>query len=165
MRLFHGRMPNELRSRVDTHDLIQIGLARAAQKAAAFEPRAPGSARAWLHALLRNALTDMTREHTAQRRDVRRECRGDEVFPAIADGEKSADPEQVVERVEAWARLLLQISALKDAEREIVIRHTLEEQSFAAIAMALGISESTVKDRYARSLEHLQRLNRGHSTS
>ena len=159
-RVFHGRLPIELRGRVDTGDLIQIGLARAAKNADKFEPRAPGSARAWLHSLLRNALTDMTREHFAQLRDARRECRGDELFSGLSGQGSNEDPEQLAEQMDSWARLLLQVSELPHVDREIVLRHTLEEQSFPEIAAALNMPESTVKDRYVKALRVLQRRNR-----
>lgn len=164
-RLFHGRLPLELRRRVDTHDLIQNGLARAAEHANRFEPRAAGSARAWLHTLLKNALTDLTREHSAQRRDTRRELASDELIPAVPDAEGRCDPSDIAEQMDSWARLLLQIAELPRLDAEIVLRHTLEDESFAVIAQATGSSSSTVKDRYHRSIRLLQRRNRAERTT
>jgi RNA polymerase sigma factor (sigma-70 family) len=158
-RIFHRSLPPELRPRTDTGELVQEGLFKAYRGAARFSDRGRGSARAWLVTLLSHVQIDFIRSNTSDKRDVAKECSGEGLFPQLAEHDDS--PEELVQQAEAYAQLLLLVDRLPAEDREIVLRHTLEDQSFPSIGAELGLPSSTVADRYARALRQLRRWS-GH---
>jgi RNA polymerase sigma factor (sigma-70 family) len=58
---------------------------------------------------------------------------------------------------EQWQILDEAISALSGSDRELIVRHYLEDRSYAEMAAVAALSESAMRKRVSRAMEHLSR--------
>jgi RNA polymerase sigma-70 factor (ECF subfamily) len=112
------------------------------------------TARAWLFAIARRRLLDFYRHGRVERRALARlgmERR------ALTDAEYDRIEELAVTRSlrEAVAEGLAQLPA---ADRELLRLRVVEEQPYAEVAAALGISEQAARARASRALRTLRDL-------
>ena len=155
LRLFHGRVPADLRRRFETFDFVQEGVVQAYKSADRFEPMGPGSARAWLKKVIARKLQDVARHHLAERRNARRDCARIGVDPFGEPPAADLDPAEITAQTEELAQTLISLGRLDPTEREIVTRHHFEGQPLSAIARDLGIAETTLRRMYAGVLNKL----------
>jgi RNA polymerase sigma-70 factor (ECF subfamily) len=124
----HGRLPPWARSAVDTHDLVQSALARAAMRIDTFEPRHEGAFQAYVRESLLNQIRDEIR---------RAERRGPHEL--LADEPRSPEPsplEQAIgtELLESYEAAL---ERLKPEDREAIVARVEMGMSWTEVAGAL----------------------------
>ncbi len=124
-------------------DAVQETLVAALER----RPRAAGSLRAWLGAILRNALRQ---EWRGRARRARRE---EQAGPAR--NERSTL--EVIEELTLHRRLVERVEALDEPYRTVVVLRYLRGREVAEIAHELGVPEKTVRTRLARAIEQLRR--------
>lgn len=165
--LVEARLPPALRDRVDAEAILSDAFIRARQRWDAFRldyehlrpaERPYGE---WLTGLVRDALIDLYRHHTAQKCDVRR----DVPFPAGSASQvllrivnPATSPSQALERVEQEERLAAVMAELKESDRVLLRLRYQEERSWAEVAAALGLTEANVRQKHFRVLRRLKDL-------
>lgn len=126
-------------------DAVQETLVAALER----RPRAAGSLRAWLGAILRNALRQEWRSRT--RRAMR------EAQAGAARTERSTS--EAVEELALHRHLVERVQALDEPYRTTIILRYLRGHEVGEIAHQLGVPEKTVRTRLSRAIEQLrQRL-------
>lgn len=154
------RLPNPLRSRLATDDLLQDGFLKAWEKIRTFRYQGEKSFRRWLTTIVLNCLRDLNDHHRAGRRDVHLE-----VDPSKDDrpgfepsDEGESGPEQAVQLNEERMRVLEAMTKLSENEQELLCMRLFEDMPWARIGIILSMPETTVRDRYQSSLDRLNLL-------
>lgn len=129
----HGRLPQYARGMVDTDDLVQVTLLRAADHLGEFEPRHEGAFLAYLRRILINSVRDEIR------RAVRRPGR-ETISDDLPDDLPSA-VEQAIGR-EAMEAYEAALASLPETQQEVIILRVEFGYSYPEIAAALGRSSA-----------------------
>lgn len=146
------KMGPQLRARLTADDVLQETFLQAHGSLPAFEDQGQGSFLRWLLSIAANRMKDLSKHHSAQKRDVRREA-GAPVDRAAS----SSSPAARASRGELLEMLVTALERVPDPEREVVILRAVEERSLAEIAKHLGKSASAVGVLYVRGLEAMRR--------
>lgn len=161
LRIFlHGRIPDRVRARFETADVIQSGFVRAYERIALFQPKDAGSFRAWLQTLMVNKLRDELRHHDAEQRSADREG------PAVAPGLRPPtehvleSPSVGAEKAERIALMLEALHDLEPGDQRLILLRVLDDLTWVQIASRLEIGETTARTRYAEALERLVKAHR-----
>ena len=135
-------------SAADAEEAAQDGFVAAHRALPRFRGGAP--LRPWLLRIVANAARN--RRRSAGRRA--------EAGRRLADSLRVADaapsPERVAEDAEERAALLRAVTALEDADREVIACRYFLQLSVAETAAVLGCAEGTVKSRLSRALGRLR---------
>jgi RNA polymerase sigma-70 factor (ECF subfamily) len=149
----------EFRARESESDLAQSACLVALQNLDKFEWRGRGSFLAWLCALAENVVRNHRHYNLAEKRDPRREHRGDsselrlsQAYASIATPSRHAAAREQIERFEA---ALDQIPA---AQRDVVVWSRIVGLSHAEIAARLGKTEVAIRTMLSRGLVRLASL-------
>lgn len=154
------RMGPRLRSRVSEDDVLQESLLQAYRTLDSFESQGPGSFRRWLLSVAENRVRDLSKFHSAQKRDAARE-----IGAARTEAERSVleqlsihatSPASAVHALEARQSMAAAIEALPADLRAVVVARALEERRFREIAEQLDRPLTTVQAQYARGLRMLK---------
>ena len=151
-----------LRARVAEEDVLQETLLEACRSYKGFREGGPDSFRRWLFSIAENRIKDLHKYHAAQRRHPAREAPTDSeraMLDRLTAGVPT--PSSTVRRKELVDLLTGGISALPEAEREVVRLHAIEDLSFREIGERLGRSEASAAALYAKALVALKRQLRG----
>jgi len=132
-------------------DLVAETFAKAFVSRGSFRGRDDRAAAAWLYAIARNELAAYFRRGAVER----------EAMEKL--GLRLAAPSaEDIERVEELAglsatsdALAAEVERLPSGHREALRRRVIEDQSYAELAAALGISEQTARARVSRALRRL----------
>lgn len=152
--LMRKRVPTDARRRFDTDDLCQSVMFRAFRDIDAFEYRGEKSFRSWLVTIFVNRLRSRLRAQNAQRRELGRE---QELSPDLA-GASPAARDDTLEHAEQLADLVFALSKLPAELQRILALRVSDHMSSAETSLELGISERTVRRRFAAAVAELQRL-------
>ena len=151
------RMGPVLRARLTADDALQETLIEAHRSLGSFRDQGPGSFQRWLFSVAENRLRDLTKFHTAQRRDAAREEATEAERAFARQVAEQTSPSSRAGRAERIDRLVRRIEALEPADRELVILRALEERSFRELAERTGRSRAAVAADYGRALLALKR--------
>ena len=124
-----GRLPRWTRDLMDTDDLVQETVVRAARRIDAFEPRHEGAWQAYLRQAVMNRIRDEVRR--GARAPASSEV-GDDL-PA-----RDASPLDHVIGREAVDRYEAALAALKPEEREAIVTRVEMDGTYEQVAQALG---------------------------
>jgi RNA polymerase sigma-70 factor (ECF subfamily) len=145
----YGYLRFHLSSADEAEDVTADVFLRAVRAADRFDS-ARGSARTWLLRIARNALNDHRRRER-HRRHV--------PIGALYDLRSDApSPEERLLWEETVGRLLAAVSALGDADREIIGLRYGSGLDTVETAAALGVREAVVRTRLWRALGRLRRM-------
>lgn len=129
--------------------------------------RRPMAYRVWVRRTALETLARLRRDHTAARRDVRREevaSHPSSVLMARELVDRLPSPVQAVIRDEQIERVRRCLAKLSEAEQEILLMRTVEGLSNQEVAQTLGVSEAAASKRYGRALlslgQELERLGK-----
>ena len=143
----HGRLPGWARGAVDTNDLVQVTLARTAQRVEVFEPQREGSFQAYVRQALLNELRDVLRKV---------ERRGEHEPIAAEPVSREPSPlEQAIgsEMLEIYETAL---QRLKPEDREAIVARVELGFSWSEVADAIGKnSASSAQMAVSRALVRL----------
>lgn len=156
-RIVELRMAPELKSRVDTSDIVQETQMVIIRRINEFVSKRPSSFRVWLRTRAIEQLADQYRRHVAaEMRSVRREQTfGDASSMAIARTLLSETPSQALQKRELEKQVKDLVDNLREIDREILTLRHAEGLTNNEVAEALRIDPMTAHKRYGRALRRL----------
>ncbi len=153
------RMGRELRSQMDSMDLVQDALLSALEGLGDFTYKNEGDFLRWLAKIAQNALRDNLDKLHAAKRDIRKEIRLDNYRPTTGTGFvgipgpiESTTPSVIMSRKEDLNKLEKAIDKLRPEYREVIMLAKIEELSYIQIGDRLGKSTGAVKMLVSRSI-------------
>ena len=146
------RMGRELRTRLESRDILQATLLKSFEHFEDFEGQHSGSLMAWLAKIAEHEICDRADYQHRQRRDAAREVRleTDAALPAAA---RSALSQAIL--TEEAQQLEAALESLTPAHREVILLRKFEELPFGEIARRLGKSEDACRMLLARAMTAL----------
>ena len=146
------RLGRDLRSRLESRDILQAAMVKSIEHLNDFKGNETGSLMGWLARIADNEIRDRADYYQRQRRDAARE------MPLEDDAPVAALTRSALSRVildEEAERLEAALEALTPAHREVILLRKFEELSFADIAQRLGKSEDACRMLLARAMTAL----------
>lgn len=157
-RIVRLRMGTELRSKLESMDLVQDALMCALRDLGDFTYRNEGDFLRWLTKIAENRLKDNLDKLHTDKRDVRREIRLDDrerttggAFVGTAGPIEATTPSVILSRKEDLDKLEKAIDTLRPEYREVIILAKVEELSYRQIGDKLGKSIGAVKMLVSRA--------------
>jgi RNA polymerase sigma-70 factor (ECF subfamily) len=146
------RMGRELRSRLESRDVLQSTLLKSVEHFDEFRGSRTPSLMAWLSAIAEREIRDRADFDRRQRRDAAREVplETDALLPAHA---RSALTHAILS--EQAEQLEAAIESLAPAHRDVILLRKFQELSFGEIAERLGKSEDACRMQFARAMTAL----------
>jgi len=159
------RMGGELRSKLESMDLVQETLIRALNGLNGFTYKNEGDLIRWLSRIAENELKRKVRRLHADKRDIRREVRhgGDtevtECMRAVHDGPiQTTTPSVILSRKEDLAQLEQAIDRLKPEHRQVIVLNKIDGLSYKEIGDKLGKSADAVGMLLSRAMVALTEI-------
>ncbi len=156
------RMGAELRSKLESMDMVQDVLLCVFRDLEGFTYRSEGDFLRWLSTLVENRLRGKATKLHAGKRDIRKEVRLDSHewttgtgFVGTAGPIEVTTPSVIMSRREDLTKLEKAIDALKPEYREIIVLTKIEGLSYKEIGQRLGKSDEAVRKQVSRALETL----------
>jgi RNA polymerase sigma-70 factor (ECF subfamily) len=146
------RMGRELRSRLESRDILQATLLKSVAHIGDFQGQDGRSLMAWLARIAEHEIRDRADYQQRQRRDAAREV-AIETDPALPALERSALSRVILN--EDAQRLEAALESLVPAHRDVILLRKFEEMSFAEIGRRLGKSEDACRMLLARAMTAL----------
>jgi RNA polymerase sigma-70 factor (ECF subfamily) len=162
--LARSHLADQLQAKLDPSDLVQQTLLEAHRKRAQLRGRTDAELAAWLRQMLAYAIADALRAAGRARRDVSRERSLEAALDessARLEAWLAADqssPSQQAERQEQLLRLAEALVLGQAGQRRAVELKHLQGYSVAAIAEALGRTETAVGGLLRRGMTKLRAL-------
>jgi len=173
LRIVHLRLSPELREklRIQSMDIVQDVFMQAFENLDKFEYRTEGSFRHWLCKLVENNIRDQIDKVDAQKRKpIGGEFSLDEPI-RIESGSEIARIEQVpLEQTSITGHFVkqdrkkaldLMLLKLDEEDREVIIQHKMEGQTFNEIGQLLNKTEDAVRKKFERAMRKLVVLVEG----
>lgn len=161
-RIVRLRMGSELRSKLESMDLVQDVLMGALRDLGDFTYRNEGDFLRWLTRIAENELRDNFNKLHADKRDIRKEVRLDNHSPSkgkdlfrIAAPIDATTPSAIMSRKEELDRLEEAIDELKPEYREVIVLKRIEGLSYKEIGDKLGKSPDAVGMLLSRAMASL----------
>jgi RNA polymerase sigma-70 factor (ECF subfamily) len=155
-------MGKELRSKLESMDMVQDVLLCVFRDLEGFTYHSEGDFLRWLSRLVENRLRGKVTQLRAGKRDIRKEVRLESHegtagggFAGTAGTIEVTTPSVIMSKREDLARLEKAIDALKPEYREIIVLTKIEGLSYKEIAHRLGKSDEAVRKMVSRALETL----------
>lgn len=166
-RMVRFRMDGRLAGRVDPDDVLQEAYMAALSRLDHYARKQFSSAFLWLRMVVQQTLIDVHRRHVgAAMRDAGREvaiqagqhahAQATSVSLAIHLVGDLTSPSQAAERGETFAAVERAISAMDQADQEIIALRHFEELDNAEVAELLHIQPKAASIRYFRALRRLK---------
>jgi RNA polymerase sigma-70 factor (ECF subfamily) len=160
VRMVDLRMDERLRRRVDPSDVVQEAQLEAVRRLPGYAEDSPLPFRMWLRQIAYDRLLMLHRRHVrAARRAVERDIdlpdRSSLLLMAQLLGNEP-DPAERALRRELAQRVRMALTALPEAEREVLILRNLEGLSNLEVAAHLGVDPATSSRRYGRAVLRLR---------
>jgi len=156
------RMSKELRSKLESMDLVQNTLIRSLNGLGNFNYKNEGDFVRWLSKIAENELRGNLKKLHAEKRDVRKEVQLDNFGSAIESEYigshgpiQTTTPSVILSEKEDLGKLEKAIDQLKPEYREIIILTKIEELSYQEIGQRLGKSSDAVRMLATRAMAEL----------
>ena len=156
------RMGAELRSKLESMDLVQDILMSALKDLGNFTYKTEGDFLRWLSRIAENRLRNQVQRLHANKRDIRKEVRLEgyrptleDSFIAALDAVDTTTPSAIMSKREDLDRLAKAIDALKPEYRKVIVQTKIEGLSYKEIGQQLGKSSEAVRKLVSRALEEL----------
>ena len=157
-RIVRLRMGAEIRSKLESMDLVQDALMCALRDLGDFTYRNEGDFLRWLTKIAENRLRDNVDKLHAEKRDIRREIRLDDrgrttgrMLVGTAGSIEATTPSVIMSRKEDLDRLEKAMDKLRPEYREVIMLAKVEELSYSQIGDRLGKSTGAVKMLVSRA--------------
>ena len=158
-RIVRLRMGRELRSKLDSMDLVQDALLSALEGLGDFKYKNEGDFLRWLAKIAQNALRDNLEKLHADKRDIRKEVRlngyrpttGDR-FVGIPGPIDTTTPSVIMSRKEDLDKLENAIDELKPEYRKVIVLAKIDGLSYNQIGERLGKSADAVGHLLSRAM-------------
>ena len=153
------RMGKELRSKLESMDLVQETLIRALNGLDDFTYKSEGDFVRWLSKIVQNELRGSLKKLHAAKRDIRKEVRLDNYRLTTAGGFvgtpgliDATTPSVIMSRKEDLAKLEKAIDKLKPEYREVIVLTKIEGLSYEEIGNRLDKSPDAVRMLATRAM-------------
>ena len=160
--LMRLRMGAELRTKLESMDLVQDVLVSALKDLGNFTYKAEGDFLRWLSKIAENRLRNQLQRLHANKRDIRKEVRlngykptVEDSFVAALDAVDTTTPSAIMSKREELDKLTKAIDVLKPEFRQVIIWTKIEGLSYKEIGKQLGKSSEAVRKLVSRALEEL----------
>jgi len=161
-RIIRFRMGKELRSNLESMDLVQDAFISALRSLESFTYTNEGDFLRWLSKIAENRLRDNFDKLHANKRDIRREVplvsdRGDaqESFVRILGPVDSTTPSLIMSKREQLDKLEKAVDTLRPEYREVVVLAKIEGLSYKEVGDRLGKSPDAVRMLLSRAMAAL----------
>ncbi len=162
------RMSSELRSKLESMDLVQDTLIHAFNGLDNFTYKNEGDFVRWLSKIAENELRGSLKKLHADKRDIRREVRLDNFGPTTGGGfvgnivpDNATTPSVIMSRKEELDKLARAMDSLKSEHREVIVLTKIEGLSYKEIAGRMGKSSNAVRKLVSRAMAELTVAFRG----
>jgi RNA polymerase sigma-70 factor (ECF subfamily) len=145
-----SRMGPDLRSAVESRDILQATLLKSFQRLSQFEGGDGATLMGWLVRIAENEVRDQVDYQHRKRRDVAAAVPIDAGGVDLAAEVRSALSAAVLD--EEAERLGAALQALDPDHREVIVLRKLEELSFREVAARMGRSEDACRMLLARAM-------------
>ena len=156
------RMGAELRSKLESMDLVQDVLMYALKDLGNFTYKTEGDFLRWLSRIAENRLRGHLHRLHANKRDIRKEVRlngyrptVEDSFVAALDAVDTTTPSAIMSKREELDKLAKAIDVLKPEYRQVVVLKKIEGLSYKEIGDRLGKSSEAVRKLVSRAFEEL----------
>ena len=156
------RMGRELRSQLESMDLVQDVLMSALKDLGNFKCKSEGDFLRWLSRIAENRLRGHLHRLHANKRDIRKEVRLNGYRPSAEDSVVAAldavvttTPSAIMSKREELDKLAKAIDTLKPEYRQVIVLTKIEGLSYKEIGDRLGKSSEAVRKLISRALEEL----------
>jgi len=156
------RMGKELRSKLESMDLVQDALVSALRDLGNFTYENEGDFLRWLSRIAENRLRDQLDRLHANKRDIRKEIPLKSYRPTTEDSFVSAlgpvdntTPSVIISKKEEFDKLAKAIEALKQEYREVIVLTKIEGLSYRETGDKLGKSADAVRMLFSRAMAAL----------
>ncbi|MHC4206846.1 MAG: sigma-70 family RNA polymerase sigma factor [Planctomycetota bacterium] len=156
------RMNKEVRSKMESMDLVQEVMIHVLRGLGDFTYENEGDFVRWLSKIAENAFYDNLDKLYAGKRNIRREARLDVFKSGSAGNFKGVPgpidvttPSSIMSKREDLVRLEKSIDKLKPKYREVIILAKIEQLSYNQIGEKLGVSAAAVKMLVSRAIVEL----------
>ena len=146
------RLGNDLRTRLESRDILQAALLKSLNHLEDFKGDEARSWMAWLARIAEREIKDCADFHRRQRRDADREVAVDDDAP-IPALTRSALSRVILD--EEATRVEAALEALDPLHREVILLRKFEELPFREIAQRLGKSEDACRMLLVRAMTAL----------
>ena len=153
------RMGKELRSRLESMDVVQDVLIYAVRDLGDFTYKTEGDFVRWLSGVVENRLRDNLDKLHADKRDIRKEVRlnSDRIatensIVGAAEPIDTKTPSAIMSKSEDFDRLAKAIDTLKPEYREVIVLTKIEGLSYQEIGDKLGKSADAVRMLVSRAM-------------
>jgi len=158
-RIVRLRMGQELRSKLESMDLVQDVLISALRDLKDFTYKDEGDFRRWMSTIAESRLRDNLEKLHADKRDIRKEVQLDNHSPStgnsfvrIPSPIDSTTPSVIMSRKEELDKLEKAIDELKPEYREVIILKRIEGLSYKDIGERLGRSPDAIGMLLSRAM-------------
>lgn len=161
--LARAHLADEVRPRVDPSDIVQEALLEAHRSLAEFGGDSEAGLVAWLRKILARRMAHAHRDHTRQRRDVRRERSLEASLQASSVrlerflASETPSPSEHASANERVRQLAEAMESLPGDQREAIIDHYFHGRTVAQVAEAMKRSEAAVGGLLHRGMQALKR--------
>ncbi len=156
------RMGRELRSKLESMDLVQDVLVSALRGLGDFTYKDEGDFLRWLSKIAENRLRDNVDKLHADKRDIRKEVRLDNHGPttvgrffAVPGPIHATTPSVIMSRKEELEELAKAMDELKPEYKEVIVLAKIEGLSYKEISDKLGKSNEAVRKLVSRAMAEL----------
>jgi RNA polymerase sigma-70 factor (ECF subfamily) len=156
------RMGKELRSKLESMDLVQDAFVSALKDLGSFTYRNEGDFLRWLSRIAENRLRGHLHRLHANKRDIRKEVRvnnrrriTEDSFVAALEAVDTKTPSAIMSKKEEFDKLARAIEELTPQYREVIVLTKIEGLSYKEIADRMGKSSEAVRKLVSRALEAL----------
>ena len=160
--LIRLRMGSELRSKLESVDLVQDVLVSALRDLGDFTYKNEGDFVRWLSKIAENMVRGHLDRLHANKRDIRREVRLNSFGQTLEDSFAAAlgpidptTPSAIMSKREEFDKLAKAIDALKPEYREVIVLTQIEGLSYKQIADKWGKSSEAVRKLVSRAMTSL----------
>ena len=153
------RMGRELRSKLESMDVVQDVLVSALRDLGDFTYKDEGDFLRWLSKIAENRLRDNVDKLHADKRDIRKEVRLDNRGPttggrffAVPGPIDTTTPSLIMSRREDLDELAKAMDKLKPQYKEVIVLTKIEGLSYKEISDKLGKSDEAVRKLVSRAM-------------
>jgi len=156
------RMGTELRSKLESMDLVQETLIHALKRLDDFTYKDEGDFVRWISKIAENEVRGNLRRLHAGKRDIRKEVRFDEDGPTTGPGFvespgfiRTTTPSVIMSRKDEMVKLEKAMDELKPQYREVIVLTKIEGLSYKEISEKLGKSNDAIRKLVSRAMAEL----------
>lgn len=163
-RILRLRMGGELRSKVESMDLVQDVFISALKDLGNFTYQNEGDFLRWMSRIAENRIRDNIDQLHANKRDIRKEIplssnrpNMQDSFVATNEPVNATTPSVIIAKIEHWDKLEKAIDRLKPEYREVIILTKIDELSYKEAGARLGKTPDAIRMLLSRAIAELSR--------